>query len=153
VLVLLFDLDGDRYALDARQVVEVLPLVRIKQIPQPPRGVAGVLNYRGAPVPVIDLTALMLGRPSRTSLSTRLIMAHYPAGEGPARVVGLIAEHATETMRRPDQDFVEAGLDVNGAPYLGRIATDPGGMVQLVDVSRLLPPAVRDQLFQQVAEG
>lgn len=151
--MLLFDLGGDRYALDVRQVVEVLPLVRIKQIPRPPRGVAGVVNYRGAPVPVIDLTALMVGRPSRAAMSTRLIMAQYPAGEGPMRVIGLIAEHVTETMRRSDQDFVAPGISGGETPYLGRIATDARGIVQLVEVSRLLPSSVRDLLFQQVAEG
>jgi chemotaxis-related protein WspB len=153
VLVLLFDLDGDRYALDVRQVVEVLPVVRIKRLPHPPRGVAGVFNYRGAPVPVIDLAALMLGRPSRTSLSTRLIIAHYPVEGGPARVVGMIAERATETLRRPDQDFVAPGVTVDEAPYLGRVATDHRGIVQLVEVSRLLPSSVRDGLFQQAADA
>ncbi len=40
----------------------------IKQIPQAPPGVAGVFNYRGAPVPVIDLSELALGRPARAPL-------------------------------------------------------------------------------------
>src|SRR5690606_32186615 len=64
MLFLLFELDGDRYALPARDVVEVLPLVALKQIPDAPPGVAGVMDYRGHAVPVLDLSALVAGRPA-----------------------------------------------------------------------------------------
>jgi chemotaxis-related protein WspB len=148
VLLLLLDLDGNRYALDTRQVVEVLPLVRIKQIPEAPRGVAGLMNYRGAPVPVIDLASLVLGRPSRASLSTRLVIVHYPDGRDSARLVGLVAEHATETVRRPEQDFIPSGVTVDAAAYAGPVAIDARGLVQLIDVATLLPPSVRDVLFR-----
>jgi chemotaxis-related protein WspB len=153
VLLLLFELENDRYALDARQVAEVLPLVCIKQIPHPPRGVAGVINYRGAPVPVIDLAELMLGRAARTRLSTRLVVVHYPDEHSQKRLLGLIAERATETIRRPDTDFVASGVTIDQAPYLGPIATDARGIVQLVDVSTLLPMSVRDVLFKQTVEN
>lgn len=152
MLLLCFDLDADRYALDVRQVIEVLPLAHIAQIPDAPRGVAGVLNYRGDPVPVIDLTALMLGRPSRAHWSTRLIVVHVPDQSGRMRVLGLLAEHATDTLRRPDADFVASGIATDQTPYLGQIATDAHGIVQLVEISGLLPPSVRDVLFRQAAE-
>ena len=64
MLFLLFELGQDRYALDVRQVAEVLPLVEFKRIPQAPPFVAGLLNYRGDPVPVIDLSQLTLSRPA-----------------------------------------------------------------------------------------
>ena len=50
MLFLLFELGTDRYALDARQIAEVLPLVAITQFPQMSPAVSGVFNYRGAPV-------------------------------------------------------------------------------------------------------
>jgi len=50
MLFLLFQLGQDRYALEASRVIEVLPLVSLKRIPQAPRGVAGLFNYRGRPV-------------------------------------------------------------------------------------------------------
>jgi chemotaxis-related protein WspB len=36
-----------------------------------------------------------------------------------------------------------------GAPYLGPVITDARGLVQRVDVTRLLPETVRDVLFKQ----
>jgi chemotaxis-related protein WspB len=44
MLFLVFQLGTDRYAIEAAQVVEVLPLVNAKHIPRAPRGVAGLFN-------------------------------------------------------------------------------------------------------------
>ncbi len=62
MLLLVFQLGNDHYALDAAQIAEVMPLVDITRIPQAPAGVAGMFDCRGVPVPVVDLSQLMLGR-------------------------------------------------------------------------------------------
>ena len=74
MLFLLFQLGNDHYALDVAQIAEVMPLVGITRIPQAPPGVAGMFDCRGVPVPVIDLSQLMLGRPAQSRLSTRIIV-------------------------------------------------------------------------------
>lgn len=149
MLFLLFQLGKDRYALDASQIAEVLPLTRIKQIPQAPPEVAGVFNYRGAPVPLIDLSQLTLNQPAQKRLSTRIILAHYLDDQGEKRLLGLIAEKATETIRREAADFAASGLDNADAAYLGQVTVDTHGLIQWVAVDKLLPPSVRDLLFKQ----
>jgi chemotaxis-related protein WspB len=150
MLFLLFQLAKDRYALDAGQVAEVLPWVGIKQIPQAPGEVAGVFNYRGAPVPVIDLSQLTLGQPAQRRLSTRIILVHYPDDNNETRLLGLIAEKATETVRREPADFVASGVTNAQASYLGPVATDARGLVQWIDVKKLLPASLREVLFKQL---
>lgn len=152
MLFLQFQLGQDRYALDASQIVEVLPLLGIKQIPQAPAGVVGVFNYRGKPVPVIDLNELALGRPARRHMSTRIIIVRCPDGSGTLHLLGLIAEKATETVRRDPADFADSGIVNDDAPYLGPVATDPNGLVQRIEVTQLLPAAVSDVLFKQPLE-
>jgi chemotaxis-related protein WspB len=151
MLFLLFELGSDRYALDVRQVSAVLPLVTITQIPQAPPAVAGLVDYRGTAVPVIDLQQLTLGRPARRRLSTRLVLVHYTDPGGTTRLLGLIAEKATETMRREDSDFAPSGVTTEGAPYLGPVTTDARGVVQRIDVQTLLPAELRDLLFRETA--
>jgi len=151
VLLLLFEVDRERYALDSRHVVEVLPLVRLTQIPGAPAGVAGVLNFRGVPVPVVDLSSVMVGRSSPPRLSTRLVVIRYPDDSGHLPLLGVIAEHITETVRRDEAEFVPSGVVSADAPYLGRVAPDARGMLHLVDVARLLPPALQEMLTRQVA--
>lgn len=150
MLFLTFQLDRDRYALDVRQILEVLPLATLKQIPHASSWLAGVLDYRGAPIPVIDASALMLGRPSARHFGTRLVIVTYPADTGELRTLGLIAERATETIRREPGDFVPAGVEVPDAGYLGPITRDERGLIQRVEVRELLPLDVRDTLFQQL---
>lgn len=149
MLFLLFELATDRYALDAGQVAEVLPLISIRQIPQAPPAVSGLFYFRGVSVPVIDLSQLMLGRPAQSRLSTRIILAHYPDYSGEMRLLGLIAEKVTATMRRDPSDFVASGVTNDNALYLGPVAADDRGLIHWVDVNKLLPPLVRDLLFKQ----
>src|SRR3954452_9097401 len=149
MLFLLFQLGNDRYALDASRVVEVLPLLSLKQLPQAPKGFAGIFNYRGRPVPAIDLCQLTLGQRAHERLSTRIILVNYPDGNGSHRLLGLIAEHATEMLRKEAQDFVDPGLKLGAAPYLGPILLDPKGTIQWVQEQHLLSEHVRNLVFSE----
>jgi chemotaxis-related protein WspB len=151
MLFLLFRLGGDRYALDAGRVEEVLPLVQLKHIPRAPVGVVGIFNLRGTAVPVLDLSLLALGRTARIVMSTRIILVRYPEDEADGHLLGLIAENATEMMRRESSDFVDAGLRNGDAPYLGPVTQDGHGLVQLIVVDQLLTQSVRDVLFQDAS--
>jgi chemotaxis-related protein WspB len=147
MLYLLFQIGNDRYALEARQAVEVLPLLAMKTIPQAPRGVAGIFNFRGRPVPAIDLAALMLGQPARERLSTRIIVLQHTDAGGPARLLGLVAEHATEMIRREPREFVEPGIRTRSAPWLGPVLMDASGVIQLLHPQQLLSEKVRELLI------
>jgi chemotaxis-related protein WspB len=148
-LYLTFRLAADHYALEVSRIAEVLPLVGIKQLPRSLQGIAGAFNYRGTPVPVIDLSELTLGRAAGENLSTRIILVLYPDGRGGTHLLGLIAEDATELIRRTPAEFMPSGVSNSAAPYLGSVAPASGGLVQLVEVERLLPAAVRDMLFAE----
>jgi chemotaxis-related protein WspB len=150
MLFILFQIGRDRYALSARSIIEVLPLMNLKRVPCAPVGVAGVFNYRGAPVPVVDLNEMMLGEPAARRLSTRIIVVKYPLDALHSRALGLIAEHATNMIQRSLQDFIETGVESDSARYLGRVTNDAEGLIQWIEVERLLTPEVRDVLFREL---
>lgn len=152
MLFLQFQLGKDRYVIDAGEVVEILPLLDIKRIPQAPAGVVGVFNYRGSPAPVIDLSELTLGRPAQLRMSTRMIMVRYPDGDGVRHLLGLIAEKTTDAVRLDRSDFTDSGVTNDGTPYLGPVAPGSNGMVQWIEATRLLPASVRDVLFRAPLE-
>ena len=153
MLFLLFQLGKDRYAIDVHRVVEVLPMVAVKRIPQAPAAVQGAFNYRGTTVPLIDVSQLALGRPAQARLSTRIVVVDYPDGAGQSRMLGLLAEHVTETFNRAAGDFQDSGVSLPEAPYLGRVASDEQGLVQWIQVEHLLTVEVRDLLFQSPADA
>ncbi|AOE87173.1 chemotaxis protein CheW [Pseudomonas sp. TCU-HL1] len=150
-LYLQFRMGGDRYALDVQDVVEVLPLQHVKQVPEAPAWVAGVFAHRGVLVPVLDLGVLALGHRAQVRTSTRLVLVNYPL-DGRSRWLGLILEQATDTLRcRPDE-FRDYGLEQGGARYLGPVYQGRDGLVQCIRVEDLLPEDVRALLFP-AAEG
>jgi chemotaxis-related protein WspB len=149
MLFLLFHLDADRYALPARDVKEVLPLVSTKVLPGAPAGVVGLANYRGVAVPVIDLARLALGRSSARRVSTRMLIANYPHPDGRERLLGLIVERATEMTARNPADFQPPGVATPGARYLGPIAQDALGMIQRIDLAALLTPELRASMYPE----
>lgn len=152
MMFLLFHLGKDRYVLEARHVIEVLPLLELKQIPEAPRGVAGIFSYRGRPVPAVDLSQLTFDRPAGKCLSTRIIVINYPDESGKFHPLGLIAERATEIIQRNADDFSQPGLKFGDTPYLGPVLTDSDGVIQWVHDQRLLTDRVRDILFCETAE-
>ncbi|WP_433767367.1 chemotaxis protein CheW [Pseudomonas putida] len=148
VLFLVFHIGSERYALRATEVAEVLPRVALKPIAHAPHWVAGVFAWRGAVVPVIDLSALTFGTPAQARTSTRLVLVHYQSDEGtPAQLLGLILEQATGTLRCDPADFQPYGLDNPRAPYLGPVRKDEQGLLQWVRVADLLDERVRALLF------
>ena len=151
MLFLVFELGTDRYAIEAHQVIEVLHLVNFKQIPQAPSGVAGVFDYHSTSVPLIDLAELALGKPSRRWMSTRIILVKYGNPPGETHMLGLLAEQATGTLRRNEEDFSDAGLAVSDTPYLGNVTTDTRGIVQRIEIPNLLSETVRSLLFSERA--
>ena len=148
MLFLVFMLGPDRYALDARCVVEVLPLLNVKLLPQAQPAIAGICNYRGVAVPVIDLNQLMSNRPAAQRFSTRIVIVEYRDTEhqNPDQapmLLGLIAEQVKETVRREASEFVASGVSASDARYLGPLASDASGLLQWIHVDKLLPPEIR----------
>jgi len=149
MIFLLFSIGEDRYALEAGRVAEVLPRLGLKKIPQAPPGIAGLADYHGSTVPVVDLNAMALGIPARESMSTRLLIVRYPAPpDGEERLLGVLGEMATETIRLGAQDFHEPGVSGEpDAPYLGPVAHVAGRIVQRVEIEKLLSPETRERLW------
>lgn len=147
MLLLLIRLDGDRYALDARQVVEVIPAVRLKNIPHAPAYVAGLFSFRGSPIPVIDLCCLTKGKHARAHLSSRIVVVNYPVRQDEKQLLGILAEGVTEVIKRDDIEFCDTGMSTKDAPYLGRVAMDEEELIQRIEIEPLLDDAVRETLF------
>jgi len=151
MLFILFTLDSERYVIDATQVERMMPLdprAPPKTIPGAPAWVAGVLEHDGAPLPVIDLPALALGRHAAPLMSTRVVLVHYPHAGG-QRLLALLLEGATRTIRLEPEAFRATGIDTPHARYLGPVASEAGGLVQWIRIEALLTDDVKALLFPE----
>jgi len=149
MLFIIFRLGEDRYALNAQELVEILPLAQVKRLPHAPTGVAGMLDYHGVTLPVIDLSALALGHPAAERISTRIIVVEMANG----RRYALVAERANEMLQREATDFKEPAVAVDDAPYLGPVTSDARGVVQWIAPQKLFSPSVYEALSHQIKEA
>jgi chemotaxis-related protein WspB len=151
MLMLVFEAGNDRFALEACDVVEVVPAVQLRQLPRAPECFAGLLSYRGILVPVFDLALLVNSRGSRDLLSTRIIVIRCPGREGDAALLGLRAERVTETVRIAGEDLTPPPISIPGVPYLGQIAQGRRGMIQCIRPEHLVPKPLLDTLYSEMA--
>ncbi|GAB4286145.1 MAG: chemotaxis protein CheW [Oscillatoriaceae cyanobacterium] len=138
MLMLLFYIGKERYCVGAERVVEIIPMVALRQVAQAPEWVAGLLNYRGTIIPAIDLCCLLQKRPCSAALSTRMIVVNYwDEVNSSEQLFALIAERVTETLSREATTDVSTAMSLDNPPYLGEMITDVQGMIQMLRVEEL----------------
>lgn len=147
MLYLLFQVRDESYAVSARQVVEVVPAAKLRKQPKAPEFIAGLLNWHGTGVPVLDLCALFASGACARTMSSRIVLVNYRDGRGDVHVLGLFAENVVETLECDDTRFAPSGIKNPLTPWLGDVVTQNERLVQRVEVDRLLPQNVRDALF------
>lgn len=151
-----FHAADDRYALDARSVVEIVPSICLRPVPGAAEHVAGVFDYRGLVVPVVDMGLYLGGAGCSDAYATRIIVCdvnHDVAtrhGEHEAEgLVGVRAEWAIHIEDvDPGQSGSHAGPPSPNRPALGRILTDEAGLIQMVTVRELLPAELIESLVR-----
>lgn len=153
MLFLRFAIATDHYVIDATHVAEVLPWLALKRLPAAPAWVAGAFSYRGEAVPVIDLTRLATGTGAPERRSTRLVLVHYPAPGPGARLLGVLVERATDTLRADVSAFQASGVDLPEGRYLGPVLDTDDGLVQWVRVDQLLTDEARALLFEAARDA
>ena len=151
--VLVFHIGLERYALPLAAIARVLPVARLTALPGAPHFVPGLLDLHGEAIPVIDLSKLAGSPSDAVRYDTRILLVEVAAC-GRMRRLGLKAERVSGVADLAGP-LAEAG--VNAAPWLGRVASDPAaepgrGMLQLLEIERLLAPEIETLLFGAVGE-
>jgi len=130
MLLLVFNVAAQAYAIPAKSVVEVVPAVPL----QPQRDQLPTLNYRGGRVPVLDLRQHYLGEPTTFSLTTRIVLVGE-SGQTPA--LGLLAEQVTDTLRPRMLRAVDSAPAPTPLPARC-LHDESGGVLYLLDLERLI---------------
>ncbi len=149
MMLLLFNIDGERYSLSVADVVELVPYVSLQNLPKAPEHIAGLMNYRGNIVPVVELSVLICGRPVKRLMSSRIILIKPVKEEN--RYIGLLAENVTEAIKIDEATFTDTGVSSDTSAFVDKIAMDEAGMIQVVNISKLLPDDVKVMLQDKAA--
>ena len=94
---LTFSLGGEEYAIDILHIREILEYTRLTPVPMMPSFIAGVLNLRGAVVPVVDLSVRFGGRRSEVGKRTSIVIVEQELEEG-LMAVGVIVDTVNQVL-------------------------------------------------------
>ncbi len=125
----------DRFlAMDIDNIVEIIRMVQVNCLPESSRDMAGVVNYRGEIIPVINLWSLLGQETPSISMEMGIVIL-----QGSGRKFGMIAEKVLDVKTlpvepRPDslaQDVIWPL--VSGVSYMD----DANEMVLMLNIERL----------------
>ncbi|MCX7897867.1 MAG: chemotaxis protein CheW [Rhodocyclaceae bacterium] len=150
---LTFTLGGEMFAIGILNIKEIIEYGNLTEIPMMPAFIRGVINLRGAVVPVIDLAARFGGGPSEVQRRTCIVIVEVQQNDN-KHDIGIMVDAVSEVLEIP------AG-DIEPAPAFGaRIRTDfiagmgkiGGKFVIILDIQKVL--SVDDMaLLVKAAEG
>ena len=151
--VVIWTAGDDRYAIASDRIAEVVPVVQIRSLPRCPAWLCGLMDYRGALAPVVDMTLLVADRPSARHRAARILVVRL-RGELEGEMLGLLVETLESVEDCAfEGDHTHRGVKAPDAPYLSAVGMAAGGMVQLVEVEALLGPEHRALLFDRAEKG
>jgi len=136
---LTFMLHGETYAIGILAIKEIIEYGQLTNVPMMPEFIRGVINLRGAVVPVVDLQARFGRPPAGVSRRTCIVIIEIEA-EGEAQDVGIMVDAVNEVLEIPDSE-------VEDPPSFGtRIRTDfirgmgkvSGKFVIILELARVL---------------
>lgn len=131
--LLLFSLEGQRYALRLASVERVIRAVALNPLPGAPPAIRGIFSLHGQIVPVGDLRR-RLGRPSRAiALSDWIVIVRTPS-----RLLGLLVEEDTAVVDCPSQDIVAVEAVISRSGIVDGIGRLRDGLVLIHDLARFL---------------
>lgn len=110
---LTFSLEEEVFAMDIRTVREIIQYGAMTTVPLMPKFVRGVINLRGAVVPVIDLQA-RFGRPAAQISKKTCIVIFDAQREGERVELGLMVDAVSEVVEIA-QDQIEPPPSFGGA--------------------------------------
>lgn len=126
---------GQDYCIKVVKVREIRRWSPVTTLPHAPRHFLGVMNLRGAMIPIIDL-ALRLGLAPTTPTARHVVLV-VAAGE---RIVGILVDSVAEILPVPGHALRDvAALPAEASQLVkGMIALD-GAALRILDIDAVAP--------------
>lgn len=138
-------LGAGRYVVALEDVAEVVPLAPLTRVPNAPGWLAGVANWRGRVLPVVDLR-LLLDAPAPPLPSSARFVVLTPGGWAQSAAVGVLAEAVPgvhDGALDPLDPLPPTSSGAAGALLRGQLL-DGHGPLGVLDAAAVL--ALRDRL-------
>ena len=149
---LTFMLAGEEYGVDILRVQEIKGWDKVTRIPHTPDYVLGVINLRGAVVPILDLRRRFGLETIDFGPTTVVIVVRVMSGLT-ERTVGVVVDAVSEVYNVDAAD-TKPPPDVCGSVdtvFVKALATVEEKMLILLDIDRLIGNSIADEVAPGVA--
>ena len=136
---LTFFLDRESYAIDIMVIKEIIEFGQLTEVPRMPGFVRGVINLRGAVVPVIDLCARFGNRAATVSRRTCVVIIEA-VNDGEQQVIGVMVDAVSAVLDIPREQIEPAptfGAHIR-ADFIAGMGKVDGRFVIILDVDHVL---------------
>ena len=144
---LTFMLGGELYALGILAIKEIIEYSGVSTVPMMPAAIRGVINLRGAVVPVLDLAA-RFGRPASEIGKRSCVIIVEVNAHGGQQVIGVMVDAVNAVLQIDDADIEPApgfGARIR-SDFIAGMGKVNGKFVILLDVDSVLSGAAAEQL-------
>lgn len=156
---LTFLLDGEAFAVDILNIREIIEFGNLTTVPLMPEFIRGVINLRGAVVPVVDL-ANRLGRTvgavtRRTCIVILDVHADTPGSGHVVHTLGMVVDVVNEVLDINHADIEPApafGTHIR-SDFISGMGKVDSGFVIILDANRVLSVDEMTRLDLSVAAG
>ena len=133
-------MDDELYGADIGEVAEILEMVPIMPLPNVPAFILGLVNLRGAIVPVIDLRIQFGLAHKGFDINSRIIIL-----KAEQLIVGIVVDRLWELLRLDPSAFQPPPPDVAkiDPEYFKEVTSVQGRMLIALDIHRLLSGTAR----------
>ena len=138
---LTFHLANEEYGFDILRVQEIRGWEKVTRIPNSLNYVKGVLNLRGAIVPIMDLRIRFdLPQTDYTPTTVVVVLSVMSSNGEKERIVGVVVDAISDVVNAKMSDIqntpdFDASIEIE---YIQGLATSGEKMLMLVDVDKLL---------------
>jgi purine-binding chemotaxis protein CheW len=138
---LTFTLGAETFAVGILNVREIIEYGALTEIPMMPGFIRGVINLRGAAVPVIDLATRFGGQPTTLGRRTCIVIIEIQLGDATApQDIGIIVDCVNEVLEIPAADIEPPpsfGSSIR-ADFIRGMGKVNGKFVIILNIARVL---------------
>ena len=152
MLIVLFDIDGQKFGIDSQYIKEIVPYVQSTPVLYSPPFVIGEIIYQEEAIPLVDLNLLFSGKSADEYFSSRIAilrLLYEPQGIK----IAVLANKMTTTVNCVDDEFVKNNLSSHEDSLFEKVIRKDGFRIQITAVEKLLQKKDYISLLNKIYEN
>ena len=146
--IVIFRLGKEEYGIDIIKVVEIVLHQEIRQVPDGPSYIEGIVNLRGDIHPIYNLNKRFKMKQEAVDEETKIIVLKTHK-----RDIGFVVDGVSEILNIPINDIQQAPDIISaGQQYIDGIAKYENRMIVLLDVDKLVSESDYETIDEIIKE-